>query len=266
MGTEENPSQEKFYFILKTLSDAIKTIKYLILHTISSVLNKFMQWLMWSDFIIYPAILFLTINALFRFMGEPEEPFIAKNESVLNQIDSLSKYSSNPLAQRIWLVNVLQERMSLDGISISSVEETKMQLRLFYAAILAGVASILFTKGKKESKTVGIVLLFLIVPMYLLEVHRNDLYQRQVTVYATKGIAVDFLVNLPPQDTTWYVLTNDNVNAAYNLAGETRFRRKILTSLQPDPEQILFYLLPMWGIYVLSIRRNLKTRKSKLNT
>jgi hypothetical protein len=128
-------------------------------------------------------ILILALNAFKHFMPEPELPIDPKSISLLSRVDSLSILSNNPISQRGNLINVLQQRMAIDGNDLAMKDNIKMQIRLFYAAILAGLSSLLFRQQRSRNHSVGFVLLILITLMYLLEVHLNDLNRRQLGLY-----------------------------------------------------------------------------------
>jgi hypothetical protein len=127
-----------------------------------------------------------------------------------------------------------------------------MQIRLFYEAMLAGLASIFLTRSKDSKLSIGVILLFFIMLMYALEIHRDDLAKRAISAFYIKGGELNKLVNSGPSDNTWYHFVPDSLQQQMNAASksENRTRRKFLAACQPNLEQIAFYLVPWVLLYV----------------
>ena len=127
-----------------------------------------------------------------------------------------------------------------------------MQIRLFYVAILAGLSTLLFHNNLMSRKKIRIVLLTLIILIYFLEVHKNDLYKRQLAVYHIKDAAIHSLAHLDPTDSTWYSIEYDSVRAKWNNACDKNNARirKLIASTRPNPEQIIFYVIPFGALFV----------------
>jgi hypothetical protein len=233
--------------------------------TISSLFHPWRQ-VICNVFLL--AILILMLNAFMHFIPKPDPPIDPKSMFLLVRVDSLSKLSNNPSSQRSNLINVLQQRIAIDGNGLATKDNIKMQIRLFYAAILAGLASLLFIPKHDREHSVEFVLLILISLMYLLEVHLDDLYKRQVAVYYMKIIAADSLINLPPSDTNWYCLKTGDQNSVFKMAETNRWSRKLLSACQPDMEQLMFYLVPWFGIcgFVIRPRYLLKDTRRRLTS
>jgi hypothetical protein len=183
------------------------------------------------DFIVILVILFMIVYAFVQTEVKLLPEF--ENTSVLKRIDSLSVFTNNPIAHNSILVKVLQEQQAIVGNDLLANRTVEMQIRLFYVAILAGLSSLLFHKDNESKHTIRRVLLSLIILMYLLEVHLNDLNKRQYAVSYIKDVAIDSLVHLSPTDATWFAIKYDSVATKWSKASEkcNTWSRKLVTAL-----------------------------------
>jgi hypothetical protein len=207
-------------------------------------------------------ILILALNSFIHF-GNPPDPIDKKSTKVLFA-DTLGV---RPNADEIkthnsMLISLLHENMALDVTAFEGRENIKTQNRLFYAAILAALASFLFLKDSPNPMIRRFLLLFIVL-MYLLEVHREDLDNRYFVGFDIKGLEVEKLINAKTT-TSWYYVTGDSLNAKMAESNKltNRFPRKLRRAINPDSEQIAFYLIPWAAIYSLA----LYNRKKRVET
>ena len=100
--------------------------------------------------------------------------------------------------------------------------------------------------------------MLLIVLMYLLEVHFDDLYMRKDDVQKITGMSVGSIVSLKPSDSTWYDLnrwdTLDKMSIAAKWDSVSKMNvtipRKLKSALVLNLEQVLFYLIPWFVLFV----------------
>ncbi len=209
-------------------------------------------------------IFFLVINS-FIHLGIPPDPIDKINTQVLFADTAGVCLNSDEIkAHNMQLISVLNSYMALDITSFEGRENLKSQNRLFYAAILAALVSLLFMKDTPKLR-IKTFLLFFIVLMYFLEVHREDLDNRYFVGYDIKGLAVEKLIN-DKFPTTWYYVTGDSLTAKMKEANklENRIPRKLLRVINPDLEQVAFYLIPFSAIYWLPVFNSKKRRKMEI--
>jgi hypothetical protein len=145
------------------------------------------------------------------------------------------------------MMTFLQANLARESSEIGVAENTKSQTRLFYVAILAAMIVVLSTiKENSHPAMIGIPII-LIVSMYLLEIHQDDLNRRGVDYYRAEIHATETLVDLKPTDMNWYrkdgyALQNAS-DSVHNT--NTRIARKIQAALRPSVDQIIFYFIPM---------------------
>jgi len=193
----------------------------------------------------------LILNS-FIHLGNPADPIDKKSTKLLFP-DTLGVHPSADeiRAHNLTLISLLHENMALDVTSLEGRENIKTQNRLFYAAILAALASLLFMKDS-PNPTIRTFLLFFILVMYLLEVHREDLDNRYSAGFDIKGLEVEKLINAK-STTPWYFVTGDSVNAKMAESNKllSRVPRKLQRAANPDLEQVAFYFIPWIAIYSL---------------
>ena len=132
-----------------------------------------------------------------------------------------------------------------------------MEMRLFYSAILAGVLSLIFRRNGKVDVLVGIGLAGFITSVYILEVPVDDTFKTSRAFFDNRNSAVDTLIMMYPTDYHWYVWARIDCRKQLNSTREakTRWLRKFNRATMPDPEQIVFYCLPMLAVYGLCVFR-----------
>ncbi|MCX6163348.1 MAG: hypothetical protein NTU73_00545 [Ignavibacteriae bacterium] len=218
--------------------------------------------------LLFDIIVFLILLVAFcsvSFNLNPPEAINSDSTKILFPADTscFKKVLASP--NHTILINLLQERETTSNNSIASSESVKMQSRMFYCAILAGLVSLLLTRKEKEKKLLAFILLVMIPLMYVIDVHQKDLIRRNMSVTKITSKAVNQLVN--SYTDTIYVL-KDDLTAEYEKATERceRWGRKAYTASTPDLLQIVYYFLPWLAIftYFRCLRRYIVLHKNSL--
>lgn len=141
------------------------------------------------------------------------------------------------------LISILSQREAAYIGQNSARAGLIWQVRMFYAAILTILSSLILTKNGNKHPTKWI-LMFTIPLMYLAEVHLQDLEKRARASTYSAAAAINTLSNLNPNDSTWYSFSYARFadqQARFDMTHEVR---KSINALHPDPIQVLFYGLP----------------------
>jgi hypothetical protein len=131
---------------------------------------------------------------------------------------------------------------------------------MFYAAIVAGVlASILFTenRGKGAAKW---ILMYLIISMYLVEVHLEDLRFRSAIALKPTVEAADSILNRSHDDSTWFKLYYGKVDTLLAAADSSHRYREIANALCPNLFQWGFYVIPLSLSYLFVFTWHLRKK------
>jgi hypothetical protein len=196
-------------------------------------------------------------SLLFVFILPKPPQAIDHNTKILFQSDSLRFQKGISSSHNTILINLLQEREAASDNSIASMESVKMQSRMFYCAIIAGLISLLFTIKKIKRKIILINLLILIIALlYFVDVHQQDLIQRNTNTGIITKNATNQLANSFTDTVTIYVLSYHEQFAQYEKAAEPlgRWFRKAYTAYHPDLPQIVYYILPFVYFLFYSIK------------
>jgi hypothetical protein len=205
--------------------------------------------------ITYLCLFFLIYNFFCPF------PYLIRPNHIIDQtlfdikIDStVDVLKIQAVAHNKILIDVLQQRLAIDYNNLNSSLNVKMQFRSFYIAILAGLSSLLFHKDIMWKSKIRITLLFFIIIMYFLEVHYDDFNTRKNDISCIMYKSANLLVNLKPNDSTWYELQKWD-SKLKNTVGEKwdsvstkgTIHRKLKSALSLNVEQVVYYLIP-WGM------------------
>ncbi len=176
------------------------------------------------------------------------------------QPDTLKYSQSEIIFHNKSISDFLTELITNDQNSVISREESKMQMRLFYVAILSALISFLLNKKYNLNKKIIIVLIFIILSMYGLEIHNYDMLKRGQASLEVKVIATNTLLN------------EDSSSVKYNLNLEpliskmkdssNSLTRKIKTALIIDVERFIFYILPLMLLIGYDIFQSLKPQSN----
>lgn len=212
-------------------------------------MKKLLKRLVRLDFILVLLVL------LSLYVGAPTERIMRQVPIVFSlPSDTLCLTPSDIGVHTSRVIDVLSKNTASAANLAAALESAKLQARVFYAVILAGLASLLFTQVRRKRSGVGLILLGLITLMYLLDVHLEDLGKRHTEASQTFGAATDSLVNALPNSRTWYEVRFDSLWHQLNCAKHKSVQRKIQAFLHPGLEQILYYIVP-WLVVYISIRR-----------
>jgi|WetSurMetagenome_2_1015567.scaffolds.fasta_scaffold69409_2 hypothetical protein len=142
--------------------------------------------------------LLIILNGLFLkiFKGKSKFPINNDNIKILEHISHRNSDAHNST-----LISILLQYLTLDINQLEKQKSIIIQVRLFYAAILAGLVSYLFSN---HNPMIALFILFFILVMYLQEVHINDLINRSECDYHVRRKAVEILINLKPESNRWY--------------------------------------------------------------
>ena len=194
------------------------------------------------------ALLLFTISIV-TLLEKPKEP-IDIEIIVYEPVDSLSNSmtSSEILTHNKLVINILQSReASCANDGVSHVNNLNQSRTIYVVLISVLLAFIL--KEKKNKIFVIILILFVIVGMYAVEVHVQDLQARQKGSCSIMHKSVNFLVNSNSIDSIWYGLNYDKYTAQDSVASSSSKKRKISSAYDPDLEQIGYYWFPCGLIY-----------------
>ncbi len=199
--------------------------------------------------IIFP---FIVWGIFFIFFNYDFEKKFPRPDSLLyiNTIDSTS--SIIVLNHNQFLSNTLLQHLSLASQDKLAQDDSRIQTRLFYAAILTALISfILSDKNKNNRNKKGKIILTIsvIILMYLLDVHLLDLgwrkHQASITISKTK----DSLQNTP-NTTNWYKI---DFNKLYDFNKKQEcdhIGRKLCRLIKPEFAQMIFYIIPLCILWI----------------
>ncbi len=145
-----------------------------------------------------------------------------------------------------FLVSTLQQHQAIVAIFENAAIDNRNQVRLFYITLLAAMITIFVIKDAK--KFVLWCTLAIILSMYWLDVHFSDLYFRHHEPAVMVGYTQDSLVNISPSSKI-YNNINMNVLRSYSDSlNHTAISRKLSSSISPNLEQQIFYIVPLTAI------------------
>lgn len=173
--------------------------------------------------------------------------------------DTSVHYRANIIAaHNSLLISALQVNLSMDNSYRISQESIKMQIRLFYGALLIGLISVFYATARRKKPLLIIVPSIILVfmgYMYLLEIHRNDLDKRSISAFYIKAGALNSLLNSAADNSRWYLYAPGLITKHDSVVSlpEHRWPRKAYAAFNPDLEQIAFYLIPALAFYLILI-------------
>lgn len=188
---------------------------------------------------------------------KPDSTFFLYVDSLkVSQIE-LSTHNKN-------LISTLQERESSNIYSIESQIESLRQTQTIYIIIIGVILTVVFRiYGKNEKKFtkkffIIILLAFLILLFYGLDIHQKDLIMRSYKAKSVTSVALDSLVNRKANDNIWYKIDYANKKERLDSLIISSKPRKIYAMLQkPCPDytkkdliQIALYIIPFIIVYI----------------
>jgi len=160
---------------------------------------------------------------------------------------------------RSTLLPILIEREATDRALIESSIDGQREFRGFYILIVSGLLTLVFDEKRRQN--VLLLIFGVILGMYFLDVHFEDLQARQKAGQRITEQAILRLANTPPLDTIKYTLSYDAFHSSMDKAVGRSFVRKLYLATHPtNIERIIFYLLPLAIIYVCATRLRWKQR------
>ena len=183
---------------------------------------------------------------------QPDSIFTLNIDSIANKI-LLKVNTSNLSVSEInlhneTLLSFLKELIANDTNSIVEQEDIKMQIRLFYVAIISVLITFLLKEMNLLRPQVKFVLLLVILSMYSLEIHNHDMHKRSLAAKFVKIKTYQLLSNKYPSKTE-YDLNLGYLDSVLQNATKGSLIRKIKTAFILDTERIIFYIIPLVGLF-----------------
>ncbi len=215
-------------------------------------------------------IIFIFSTYLYFTAANPKNSdVICTDIRVFQPLDSLStKFTSDQIFDHnSRVISTLQERESTTYNLRMSRESNIKQARTIYIAILVVLLTLLFNKKKED---VGlnfkfILLTFAILVFYLVEVHSEDLLQRQDNCTQIISRSTEEIVNSTRLNSTWFELNYSNYLTQIYEATEGSFYRKLMKATHPDIEQIGIYAFPYLLIIISFIISSFRQLRKNYN-
>jgi hypothetical protein len=162
------------------------------------------------------------------------------------------------------LLNTQQSLQALSFSWLASLESQRNQARtLLFAIFIFIITSVIKTKSNKNQPLLW-VLFFLIPMLYYLDVHFEDIYRRNYNIKVGIDASVLKLIEMNPNDTTFWVYDHLMLKKQFQDASLTpeRWKRKLHSAFRPNMEQCIYYIFP-WGFIFLMIHYNIFKKKKK---
>lgn len=216
--------------------------------------------------VIGMVVLSTIIIPISNFLDIPQNP-INTQVRVITPIDSLSLYYSADqiLHHNNIVISTLQEREATAHNALMNREGMIKQARTIYFAVLALLLTLMFSNkkenGRKDVEVILIMLLILV--MYLVEVHSEDLLKRQDSCTEIIARSTEQIVNAEDLYSIWYKLDYSEYINGIHTASDGSLERKIIKAFHPDIEQRGIYFVPLIIIYIISLI-NFIGKKNKL--
>ncbi|TSA16821.1 hypothetical protein D4R75_13065 [bacterium] len=205
-------------------------------------------------------LVFVLFMAYWILFPDPRGALFSPRTQMLFPVTTKQYQAHGVSIHNSYLMTFLEANLARQSSEISSRENTKAQTRLFYAAILAAVIAFFSLRGGNSHPVIVVVPMVLIVSMYVLEIHQDDLNRRSFDYYHAETNAIETLVDLNPTDTTWYRKEGDTIQHVVDSVHNTRVARKIQAAFHPSLDQIIFYFIPLFLVtnqyyYVILVQR-----------
>jgi hypothetical protein len=227
--------------------------------------------------ILFSIILLILLSFCAFLIPRPlNPPFNINCTSILIPKDSIKFTTEEIKNHNLVLINVLEDRLNLLKSLVSSFDNIRWQTRAVYFGIFAIIVMTLSLKKQSKKKFLCRILLFIIVLMYLLDVHLEDLYNRQNIGPQVIGRTVEELVNFNYKkpsaqnltyftkeqkgnfklnDNTWYDYNPDALNDSINRMSEGNIRiiRKIKLACKWDLVRFTYFIVPCLILFFIGI-------------
>jgi hypothetical protein len=176
-------------------------------------------------------------------------PNKSKIDAPIIVADSVKLSSAMAISHNSALISIITEREATDRQLLTASFDGLRQTRSIYIVILAALSSLAF--GGNSKNTVMVIILVVILSMYFLDVHAEDLLTRQKEGMRISTNALIKMTNLCLSDTTRYLLTYEKMDAQFEDAKSGSLLRKLYIAFHPDLERIIFYILPLLLVFCL---------------
>ena len=197
----------------------------------------------WWNFIILLIFISCILGCLLYEPTKNDITILFHNDTLKVSPEDLSTHNMN-------LISTLQGRESTYINSIVSQEASIMQNRVIYMALIGVILTLLYKNN--GNRNIYIILLFLIIFFYGLDIHQEDLLTRSAKTKGFTSKSLDFMVNLKPTDTIWYYIDYAERNSKFfekYTEFPNRLYRKSHAAFKPKPIQFVYYFLPLIFIY-----------------
>ncbi len=133
-------------------------------------------------------------------------------------------------------------------------EANRMQARIFFITAFAALASVAFaSKTPKIRQVVSYLAFAFTVLFYLLDVHMRDLSDRQIPIRDELRNTMIAITKVHTVDSLWYEINQTRIDSMFQSAYEHRWARKKCLVFHPNFEQIVFYFVPIFLLFLIRI-------------
>lgn len=197
-------------------------------------------------------VLIVVVNHFLPIAPKPDPAFDKPDAITVLTTGDRGKHNPQELnAHNNSIYEFLIQWVVIENEGIATRESSLMQMRGFYAIIVAALISVVLVRDKQVSRTAALILMSIIVIMYTLEVHQIDLnkrYNQKVSVYSRDVLT---LAETPDQNKTWFKVDDTSLESQMTQAGfwMARWPRVILTALRPEVDQLALYVFPFLVLF-----------------
>jgi hypothetical protein len=172
--------------------------------------------------------------------------------------DSIGLSQNMTGQHRNTLVSVLAQKEATDRQLLEISVDGLRQIRSIYIVIIAALISIVFSNNM--NKKIIVIIIGVIVFMYYLDIHVQDLLVRQRGGVDISTKALLELTNISPSDTTNCILSYKDMMDQYEKLKKGTILRKLYIGLRPNIEMIVFYILPFVLSVIFFLREEIKSK------
>lgn len=209
---------------------------------------------LWTHYVLMG--LFVLGVLVYVIVGPPP-PIDTDPLHILQRVDAFSVRGNNANAHNLTLLSVLQQKNASAKATRAASESGAMQARIIFASFLAALVSLASKLvADKINWQIYAFFLFLIALMFFLDVLHEDAAHIHFSYDSVTEKEIHNLANASPADTSWYVLSYNTVNARFDLVYDWpgRWARKARIACEPNPERLIFFMLPWLLVYYLACR------------
>ena len=197
--------------------------------------------------------MFMMVSIAFWVILPPRPQTLVQHSTTLLVADTVRHFRPDQIpTHNSNLINFLQANCARASSEIGVMENTKSQTRLFYVAIAAALITVLSGKNVTWNMLSVVGPMFLITLMYALEIHKDDANKRSFDCYTVEVRATEIVVNLHPNETTWYIkdgyllVQRDSVLHKYSCS------RKAMAFFHPTADQFTLFVVPFFIVFLIA--------------